>query len=93
MVLGAASFRCSAAAEDAWAALPRLLKRIQAPSFPARDFNVTRYGAKADGKADCTGAFRQAIEEAARAGGGRVIVPAGTFLTGAIHLKSNVNLH
>src|ERR1044071_3252210 len=87
--LGAASFRGYAAVEDPWADLPRLLKRIQPPAFPGRDFNVTRYGAKDDGKSDGTAAFRQAIDEVSRAGGWRVVVPAGTFLTGAIHLKSN----
>ena len=40
-----------------------------------------------------TGAIRDAIEACARAGGGRVVVPPGEFLTGAIHLKSGVNLH
>src|ERR1019366_9365539 len=45
-----------------------------------------------DGKTDCTEAFRKAIEEANRAGGGRVVVTEGVCLTGAIHLKSNVNL-
>jgi polygalacturonase len=42
--------------------------------------------------ADCTAAFRAAIDQCSKSGGGKVIVPAGTFLTGAIHLKSNVNL-
>ncbi|HEY0050122.1 MAG TPA: glycoside hydrolase family 28 protein, partial [Pyrinomonadaceae bacterium] len=51
------------------------------------------YGAVADGKTLSTEAFRKAIDECSRKGGGRVVVPAGTFLTGAIHLKSNVNLH
>ena len=69
-----------------------ILKRIQPPKFPNRDFDVTRYGAKPDGKTDCTDAFRKAIEEASRAGGGRVVVREGVCLTGAIHLKSNVNL-
>jgi polygalacturonase len=81
------------AADDPWAALPAILQRIQAPKFPARDFNVTRFGAKPDGKADSSEAFRRAIAEANRAGGGRVVVPEGVFVTGAIHLKSNVNLH
>ena len=50
-------------------------------------------GAVADGKADSTEAIRKAIEACNKAGGGRVVVPPGIFLTGAIHLKSNVNLH
>ena len=93
--LGAAAFlRYSAAApDDAWGGLPELLKRMQPPAFPNRDFDVTRHGAKPDGQTDCTAAFRQAIEQASAAGGGRVVVPPGVFLTGAIHLRSNVNLH
>jgi polygalacturonase len=42
---------------------------------------------------DCTTSFQQAIAACNKAGGGRVVVPAGTFLTGAVHLKSGVNLH
>jgi polygalacturonase len=93
-VAGAALARSRAwAADDPWVTVyPRILQRIQPPKFPNRDFDVTRYGAKPDGKTDCTAAFRQAIEEASRAGGGRVVVAEGVCLTGAIHLKSNVNL-
>src|SRR5689334_2520849 len=81
------------AADDPWRTVyPQILKRIQPPKFPEKDFDVTRYGAKADGKTDCTAAFRKAIEEASRAGGGRVVVKEGVCLTGAIHLRSNVNL-
>src|SRR5690349_19485793 len=81
------------AAEDPWLAVyPQILKRIQPPQFPEKDFDVTRYGAKADGKTDCTAAFRKAIEAASRAGGGRVVVREGVCLTGAIHMRSNVNL-
>jgi len=81
------------AAADPWLAVyPQILKRIQPPKFPEKDFDVTRYGAKADGKTDCTAAFHKAIEEASRAGGGRVVVREGVCLTGAIHLRSNVNL-
>ena len=70
-----------------------ILRRIQAPSFPKKDFDITRYGAKAGGADDCTESIRKAIAACAAAGGGRVVVPAGIFLTGAIHLDSNVNLH
>ena len=76
-----------------WDAVPSILARIRPPKFPARDFPVTSYGARAGGDFDNTSAIRAAIEACARAGGGRVVVPAGVFLTGAIHLKSNVNLH
>jgi unsaturated rhamnogalacturonyl hydrolase len=81
------------AATTGWADVPAILARIKAPEFPARDFPITAYGAVADGATDCTAAIRQAIEACHAAGGGRVVVPAGVFLTGAVHLKSNVNLH
>ncbi|MBD0372695.1 MAG: glycoside hydrolase family 28 protein [Pyrinomonadaceae bacterium] len=76
-----------------WASVPAILARIRPPRFPARDFRITDYGARAGGQADSTEAIRKAIDACNRAGGGRVVVPAGVFLTGAIHLKSNVNLH
>lgn len=78
---------------DPWAQVPVILKRIVPPTFPARDFAVTRYGAVADGDTDCTAAFRKAVAACAEAGGGRVVVPAGKYLSGPIHLKDNVNLH
>ncbi len=87
------AFTMTAAPQVGWDDMPAILARIKAPQFPARDFNITAYGAKADGKTDCTEAIRQAIKACHEAGGGRVVVPDGTFLTAAIHLKSNVNLH
>lgn len=80
-------------AGDPWARLPEILARIVAPQFPARDFVVTKFGAKADGKSDASAAFRKAIEACHRAGGGRVVVPTGEFRTGPIRLRSRVNLH
>ena len=71
----------------------RILARIVAPTFPSRDFDITRFGAKGDGVTDCTAALRDAIAACANAGGGRVVVPSGQFVTGAIRLQSRVNLH
>ncbi|AQZ63481.1 Polygalacturonase [[Actinomadura] parvosata subsp. kistnae] len=79
-------------AASPWDQVPRILARIVPPAFPDRTFPITAYGAKGDGSTDCTAAFRDAIAACAAAGGGRVVVPSGTFRTGAIHLLSNVNL-
>jgi polygalacturonase len=76
-----------------WDAFPALLKRISPPVFPDKNFNVTKFGAVGNGKTDCTNAFKRAIEKCNASGGGKVIVPKGIYLTGAIHLKSNVNLY
>ena len=75
---------------DPWSRLPGILAGIKAPAFPARDCPVS---AKADGATDITDAIRKAIDECAAKGGGRVVIPAGEYLTGPIHLKSGVNLH
>jgi polygalacturonase len=78
---------------SAWREMDRIVARIRPPIFPSRDFPITDYGAVADGKTKCTRSFADAIAACSAAGGGRVIVPEGNWLTGAIHLKSNVNLH
>ncbi len=54
---------------------------------------ITDYGAKEGGTAKCTEAIRAAILRCGQTGGGQVVVPAGRFLTGAIHLEDNVHLH
>jgi polygalacturonase len=82
-----------AGAQDPWQRLPAILAGIRAPVFPGRDFPVTHFGAVGDGTTDSTPAFRAAVGACAGAGGGRVVVPPGVFLTGPIHLQSNVNLH
>lgn len=57
------------------------------------EYNILTYGAKADGQTLNTQVIQTAIDAAAKAGGGKVIVPKGIFLTGSIIMKSNVNLH
>jgi len=68
-----------------------ILARISAPRFAERDFPITDFGAVPD--ADCTEALAKAITACNSAGGGRVIVPPGVWLTGPVRLKSNVDLH
>ena len=82
-----------ARAADPWARADAIVAGIKVPTFPARDFPITRYGAAGDGRTDCTAAIAKAIAACHQAGGGRVVVPAGTFLTGAVRLLSNVNLY
>ncbi|GAB4374911.1 MAG: exopolygalacturonase PelB [Calditrichia bacterium] len=79
--------------DSGWEQVPEILSQIVPPTFPERDFLITDYGAIGDGQTDCSEAFARAIRACSEAGGGRVVVPEGIFLTGAIHLKSNVNLH
>ncbi|MDB5234345.1 MAG: family lipase [Hymenobacter sp.] len=61
-------------------------------AFKKDTFNLTKYGAVADGQTLNTEAFRKAIDACA-VNGGTVVVPRGLWLTGPIVLKSNVNLH
>lgn len=72
---------------------PIILARIKPPKFKKKDYLITKFGAVGDGKTLNTEAFKKAIAECHQKGGGRVVVPKGEWLTGAIHLKSNVNLH
>lgn len=74
-------------------AADRIVASVRRPRFPQRHFLVTDFGAVGDGVTMNTTAFAAAIQACGGSGGGRVIVPAGTFLTGAIHLLSRVNLH
>ena len=58
-----------------------------------KQINIVDLGAKGDGKTDNTLIIQKAIDEASASGNGKVIVPAGTFLTGVIHIKSNVEIN
>lgn len=54
-------------------------------------YNVLDFGAIGDGKTVCTAAMQKAVDACAAAGGGKVVVPAGRYLTGPIFLKSNID--
>ena len=57
------------------------------------DYNIRSFGAVGDGKSLDSPAINTAIESAFANGGGKIIVPAGIYLCGSIHLKSNIELH
>jgi polygalacturonase len=76
-----------------WDSMRNILERISAPVFPAKDFVISDFGAVSGGTVECTAAINKAVEACSKAGGGRVVVPVGVFLSGSIVLKSNVNLH
>jgi len=63
----------------------------EAPGAPHR-FLITKFGAIGDGRTLNTAAIQSAIDRGAQAGGGVVVVPKGTFMSGAIFLKPGVNL-
>lgn len=70
-----------------------LKQQIVKPTFRDKDYVVTDFGAKGDGTSKSTEIINSLIATCSQEGGGRVVVPKGVFLTGAIYLKSNVNLH
>jgi polygalacturonase len=62
------------------------------PVIPARRFVITDFGAIGDGKQSNTASFRKAIAACREAGGGQVVVPVGTFVTGPVELASSMAL-
>ena len=82
-----------AASDGGWDAVPGILERIRPPTFPALECNIVKYGAVPGDQEDATLAIRRALDDCASRGGGRVLVPAGVFATGPIHLRSNIELH
>ncbi|KJD31093.1 glycoside hydrolase [Tamlana nanhaiensis] len=78
---------------DVFAKADSIIASIKPLTFPDKTFNILDFGAVADGSTLNTDAIKKAIDSCNASGGGKVLIPAGNFLTGPIHLKSNVNLH
>jgi unsaturated rhamnogalacturonyl hydrolase len=77
---------------------PFEMPQLKRPEFPDRTFDIRDYGAveckwEAEKQHKSSEAINKAITACYQAGGGIVLIPAGDWITGAIHLKSNVNLH
>lgn len=84
-----------AAFADAWETqYKQIEKNIRQPEFKDKCYKITDFGASTTAKAEVNQkAINKAIAACSKAGGGKVVVPAGTFTTGAITLLSKVNLH
>lgn len=80
-------------AENPWDLMYKIANSIVEPKFPNKTYNILSYGAVADGVTDNTVAINTAIANCSAKGGGMVLVPKGKYVTGAINLKSHVNLH
>src|ERR1043166_1422507 len=76
----------------AWCQQGYYLQVPQAPKIPSRTFKLTDYGGVGDGKTMNTEAFSKAIDACKKAGGGSVVVPPGTYVTGPIKLVSQMAL-
>jgi polygalacturonase len=83
-IAGEVALRC--------ADLPFTMPEIAVPQFPTATFDIRAFGAVPDGRTINTRAFDSALAACAAAGGGTVLVPPGTWLTGPIQLTSNVCL-
>lgn len=70
-----------------------ILNKIELPSIPDRVFSALDLGVVPDSGEVQTEALQKAIDTVSRAGGGRLSLPAGTCLTGALRLKNGVDLH
>ncbi len=73
--------------------LPFKMAEIKRPSIPSHEVKITDFGGKNDGRTLNTEAFAKAMQALKEKGGGRLIVPAGIWLTGPIEFENNVELH
>jgi len=76
-----------------WEMANNIVENLKQPAFANKDFDIRKYGAKPDGETDCTEAIKNAIADCNAAGGGRVVISEGIYLSAPIHLKSDVNLY
>lgn len=86
---------CSSASSSSrdWDLAAQIVSEIKPPHIPDRKFDIREFGALGDGKKDCSEALRDAVVACSRAGGGRIVVSDGVYLTGPVHLRSDMALH
>ena len=73
--------------------LPFDMEQVERPQIPAREADIRDFGGVGDGVTLNSEAFAKAIDFLAKAGGGRLVVPKGVWLSGPITLKDNIDLH
>lgn len=87
-------FETNVAAQSPWDMAERIVAELDPVIFPDKTYDITDFGAVADGKTPCKAAFDQAMTLCSDQGGGKIIVPAGTYyMNGPLVFKSNVNVH
>src|SRR5688572_14042999 len=93
LALGTALPARAQSAND-WSRAEEIVRAIRLPEIPSRDYVITNFGAQSGGITDARPAILAAIKKASAEGGGRVVIPAGKWLSrGPIHLASKINLH
>ena len=97
LLIGATACTDRAVQQGEWDAyyegVPFKTTLVVRPVFSNNVVNIIDYGAVGDGFTDNTEAINRAITELSQQGGGRVVIPAGVWFTGAIEIKSNIELH
>ncbi len=80
-------------APDLYAGVEFQMPRVEEPVIPGNTVSITDFGARSGGQVLCTQAFADAIDAVVKKGGGKVVIPAGIWLTGPIILQSNLELY
>lgn len=73
--------------------LPFEMEQVKRPQIPVREVDIRDFGGIGDGVTLNSEAFAKAIDALTEAGGGRLVVPTGVWLSGPITLKDNIDLH
>ncbi len=83
----------AATATGVFAEEPAIYTAPSLPQIPNQTFQITDFGGVGDGKTMNTDAFKKAIAAIEKAGGGRLVVPKGDFLTLPLNLISHLDIH
>ena len=74
--------------------IEQIVRRIELPDIPAREFDIRDFGAQEGSAGDARPAILAAIESAVSQGGGRIVVPPGVWRSdGPVVLQSRIELH